>query len=140
MAATLAWLVLVASRLAGGRLEVVPVGLTNPSVGLAGAMTVRGAMRPCSPCGSAVVTRTARAATAWPGCRGGAAVCRLGRERWAVAPSELAEDLVRSMPPSLWPCRGPPAPHRGASDSHNRWTTTRGSAHPRPVSDFIQKG
>ncbi|MCP4309595.1 MAG: tetratricopeptide repeat protein, partial [bacterium] len=30
-----------------------------------------------------------------------------------------------------WTCRGPPSPHPGATDPHNRWTTTRGSAQGR---------
>src|SRR5690606_30214538 len=48
-----------------------------------------------------------------------------------VALGELPDDLVGRVPPSLGHECGPPSPHRGATDSHNRWTTTGGSAHQR---------
>jgi hypothetical protein len=51
-----------------------------------------------------------------------------------VALGELADDLIRRMPPTLIRCHvvvDSSLPEHRATESHNDWTTTTGSPHMR---------
>ncbi len=50
-----------------------------------------------------------------------------------VALGQLADDLIRRMPPALVRCHvvtDSSCPETGHQETHNDWTTTKGSPHP----------